>query len=137
MQPAKFVETTDLLEANQWLRVTKSKFGLFHCLELQKTLFTAQQLHGPATDWWATYTAALQDNHQVSWSEFYKAFHEHHLSAGIMRHKLLEFLHLRQGTESVNEYIRKFNYLQQYGGHHIDTDEKKVELSRNGPSLQL
>jgi hypothetical protein len=73
----------------------------------------------------------------VSWSEFYKAFREHHLSAGIVCRKLLEFLHLWQGIESVNEYIRKFNYLQQYGGYHIDTDEKKVELSRNGLSLQM
>jgi hypothetical protein len=97
----------------------------------------AQQLHGPATAWWATYTATLQDNHQVSWIEFCKAFHERHLSAGIVHRKLWEFLHLRQGTDSVNEYIKKFNYLQQYGGYHVDTDEKKVELFRNGLSLQL
>jgi hypothetical protein len=37
----------------------------------------------------------------------------------------------------VNEYMRKFNYLQQYGGYHVDTDEKKAELFRNGLSLQL
>jgi hypothetical protein len=37
----------------------------------------------------------------------------------------------------VNGYIRKFNYLQQYGGYHVDTDEKKAELFRNGMSLQL
>jgi hypothetical protein len=37
----------------------------------------------------------------------------------------------------VNEYIRKFNYLQQYGGYLVDTDEKKAELFRNGLTLQL
>jgi hypothetical protein len=37
----------------------------------------------------------------------------------------------------VNEYIRKFNYLQQYGGYHVDTDEKNAELFKNGLSLQL
>jgi hypothetical protein len=73
----------------------------------------------------------------VPWSEYCKAFRERHLSAGIVRRKLWEFLHLRQGTDSVNEYIRKFNYLQQYGGYHVDTDEKKAELFRNGLSLQL
>jgi hypothetical protein len=35
----------------------------------------------------------------------------------------------------VNEYIIKFNYLQQYGGYHVDTDEKKAELFINGLSL--
>jgi hypothetical protein len=73
----------------------------------------------------------------VPWSEFCKALHEHHLSVGIVHRKLWEFLHLRQGTDSVNEYIRKFNYLQQYGGHHVDTDEKKAELFRNGLSHHL
>jgi hypothetical protein len=37
----------------------------------------------------------------------------------------------------VNEYNRKFNYLQQYGGYHVDTDKKKAELFRNELSLQL
>jgi hypothetical protein len=54
-----------------------------------------------------------------------------------MRCKLWEFVHLQQGTDSVNEYIRKFNYLQLYGGYHVDTDEKKAELFKNGLSLQL
>jgi hypothetical protein len=100
-------------------------------------LFAAQQLRGSASAWWATYTTTLQDNHQVSWNEFCKAFCEHHIREGIMRCKLWEFVHLQQGTDSVNEYIRKFNYLQQYGGYHVDTDEKKAELFKNGLSLQL
>lgn len=96
-----------------------------------------QQLCGLGSDWWATYIAALEGNHQVSWSEFRKVFREHHLSARIVCCKLWEFQHLWQGTDSLNEYIRKFNYLQQYGGYHVDTDEKKAELFRNGLSLQL
>jgi hypothetical protein len=136
-QPPEFAETTYPLEANHWLQVTESKLSLLHCSELQKTLFAAQQLCGPVTAWWATYTTALQDNHQVSWGEFCKAFYEQHISAGIMHCKLREFMHLQQGTNSVNEYIRKFNYLQQYGGYHVDIDEKKAELFRNGLSLQL
>jgi hypothetical protein len=49
-----------------------------------------------------------------------------------MCRKLQEFLHLQQETDNVNEYIRKFNYLQQYGGYHVHTDEKKLELFRKG-----
>jgi fructose-1,6-bisphosphatase len=36
-----------------------------------------------------------------------------------MHRKLWEFLHLQQGTDSVYEYIRKFYYLQQYGGYYM------------------
>jgi hypothetical protein len=48
---------------DSWLRTTKSKIGLLHCTEYQKTLYVTQQLQGSAGAWWATYTAALQDNH--------------------------------------------------------------------------
>jgi hypothetical protein len=44
--PPVFTETTDPLEANHWLHVTESKFGLLHCFVLQKTLFAVQQLRG-------------------------------------------------------------------------------------------
>jgi hypothetical protein len=37
----------------------------------------------------------------------------------------------------VYEYIKKFNYLAQYGTHHVDTDDKKAELFRKGLSLPL
>jgi hypothetical protein len=36
----------------------------------------------------------------------------------------------------VYEYMRKFNYLAQYGTHQVDTDEK-AELFRRGLSLSL
>jgi hypothetical protein len=68
---------------------------------------------------------------------FYTAFRERHISVGIMRRKLWEFLDLQQGTDSVYEYIKKCNYLAQYGTHHVDTDDKKAELFRRGLSLPL
>jgi hypothetical protein len=136
-QPLEFAETTDLPEANHWLHVTESKFGLLHCSEFQKVLFVAQQLRGSTGAWWAMYTAAIQDNNRVSWNEFSTAFREHHLLAKTMHHNLWEFLDLQQGTNNVYEYIKKFNYLAQYGTHHVDTNEKKAELFRRGLGLPL
>jgi hypothetical protein len=37
----------------------------------------------------------------------------------------------------VYEYIEKFNYLAQYGTHHMDTDDKRAEMFRKGLSLLL
>jgi hypothetical protein len=37
-----FTEAGEPLEADHWLHVIESKFGLLHCTEVQKTLFTAQ-----------------------------------------------------------------------------------------------
>jgi hypothetical protein len=47
---------------------------------------------------------------------------------GLMARKLQEFLHLQQGSGSVYEYIKRFNYLSQYGSYHSDT----MDLFRKG-----
>jgi hypothetical protein len=73
----------------------------------------------------------------VSWAEFRMAFRGHHIPAGLMAQKLLEFLHLQQGSSSVYEYSKKFNHLSQYGSYHADTDEKKMSLFRQGLSPVL
>jgi hypothetical protein len=132
-----FAGAKESLDADDWLYTTESKFGLLHYIEYQKTLYAAQQLRGPAGAKWASYTAALSANHQVAWDEFHVAFRCHHLSAGIVRLKLVEFLELRQGNRYVYEYTQEFNNLAQYGGHRVDTDAKKAELYCKGLNIQL
>jgi hypothetical protein len=61
--PLMFAEAIDPLEADNWLRIIESKFRLLHYTEIQKTLFAAQQLHGPVSAWWANFTATIQDGH--------------------------------------------------------------------------
>jgi hypothetical protein len=73
----------------------------------------------------------------VALDEFRVAFRGHHLSAGTVRHKLVDSLELRQGNRYVYEYIQEFNNLAQYGGHHVDTDAKKAELYHKGLNIQL
>jgi hypothetical protein len=65
MHPLTFAKVTDPLEVDNWLCIIESKFGQLHCTEQQKTLFTAQQLHGPVSAWWANFTATIQDGYQL------------------------------------------------------------------------
>jgi hypothetical protein len=39
--PSLFTEVGEPLEADHWLYVMESKFGLLHCIEVQRTLFAA------------------------------------------------------------------------------------------------
>jgi hypothetical protein len=135
--PQVFADATDPLEADSWLRTTESKFGLLYCTEYQKTLYVVQQLRGAAGAWWASYIATLPDDHHVPWGEFHTAFCAHHLSAGLLRSKLKEFLDLEQGNHSVFHYRRQFNTLVQYRTYHIDTDEKKANLYRARLTIHL
>jgi hypothetical protein len=80
-----FTEAGQPLKVDHWLRVIESKFRLLHCTELEKTLFTAQQLHGDASAWWANYTTTRSANYQMSLTEFCSAFCGHYIPAGVMR----------------------------------------------------
>jgi hypothetical protein len=136
-QPPAVAEATDPLEVNNWLRVAESKFGLLHCTELQKTLFATHQLHGSASAWWDSYTAALPMDHQVPWNDFCTAFRAHHLPAGLLHSKLKEFQDLKQGNHTMYDYTRQFNTLAQYGTYHVDMDEKKANPYREGLTIHL
>jgi hypothetical protein len=135
--PPVFADATDPLEVDSWLCTMESKFGLLHCTEYQKTLYTGQQLRAAAGAWWASYIATLPDDDHVPWGEFRTAFRVHHLSVGLLSSKLNEFLDLQQGNHSVFDYMRQFNTLAQYGTYHVDTDEKKANLYRAGLTIHL
>jgi hypothetical protein len=49
-----------------------------------------------------------------------------------MDRKMRELLALRQGSDTVYRYAQKFNSLCQYGGHHVDTDAKKIKRFCDG-----
>jgi hypothetical protein len=90
-----FTETGEPLEADHWLWVIESKFGLLHCTEVQKTLFAVQQLRDDASALWANYTTTRPTDYQVSWTEFRSAFRAHYIPAGVMRKKCQEFMDLK------------------------------------------
>jgi hypothetical protein len=69
-RPPLFVKAEEPLEADKWVRVMEQKFGIIRCTETQKPLFAAQQLRGPASTWWANFSAIQDAGHQVTWEEF-------------------------------------------------------------------
>jgi hypothetical protein len=122
-----------------WLRVVESKFPLLtgDCPDDTKTRFVAQQLRGSARTWWDHFRAMLLADREVSWEEFKTAFRGHHIPAGILDHKMNEFLALNQGTRTVFQYTQAFNDLCQYAGYHADSDEKKRDRFRRGLNTKL
>ena len=123
--PPVFKEAREPLEADDWLRTVESKFGLLECTEIQKTLFAAQQLQGPAGAWWANFMASVPAGRQITWIDFKTAFRSYHIPKGPMERKRRQFQDLRQGSMSVHEYSYMFNTLAQYASTDADTDEKK------------
>jgi hypothetical protein len=123
--PLLFVKAEEPLEADKWVRVMEQKFGLIRCTETQNPLFAAQQLRGPASTWWANFSAIRPVGHQITWAEFKQTFREHYVPEGVLQIKLEEFIRLKKGGDFVMQYLNKFNHLSQYAIDQVDTDLKK------------
>jgi hypothetical protein len=125
--PPLFTEAGEPLEVDHWPQVMESKFGLLRCTEVQKTLFTTQQLHGDVCAWWANYTTTGPVDYRVSWTEFCNAFRAHYIPTGVMRKKRQDFMDLKQGGRSVHDYSKQFNHLAQYAPDQVDSNKKKKD----------
>jgi hypothetical protein len=133
MKPPTFSKAEDPLEAKARIKAIEAKFSAFvlPCSDENKANFVALQLRGEALKWWDHFKS-MQRGRAVSWDDFKQAFKSHHTPKGLMDRKMRELLSLRQGSDTVYRYAQKFNSLCQYGGHHVDTDAKKMETFRDG-----
>ena len=71
-QPPLFHKADDPLEADAWIRTIEDKFSILNCAEMDKAVFAAQQLRGPAKIWWVNHKALLPANTRLIWDEFWQ-----------------------------------------------------------------
>jgi hypothetical protein len=75
--------------------------------------------------------------HQVTWDEFKLAFREHYILEGVMHMKQEEFMRLKQGGDTIMQYLNKFNHLSQYAIDQANTDLKKRNCFMRGLNDRL
>jgi hypothetical protein len=136
-RPPLFVKAKDPLEADEWICIIEQKFGPIRCTEIQKSLFTSQQLRGPASTWWGNYVTIQPTRHQVSWDEFKLELHEHYIPKGVLHMKQEEFMRFKQGGDTVMQYLNKFIHLSQYAIDQVNTDLKKKNFFMRGLNDRL
>jgi hypothetical protein len=136
-RPPLFIKAEEPLEADEWVRVMEQKFGLIHCTETQKPLFAAQQLRGPTITCWANFVAIQPTGHQITWEEFKLALREHYVPEGVLHMKKEEFIRLKQGGDTIMQYLNKFNLLSQYAIDQVNTDMKKKNCFMRGLNDRL
>jgi hypothetical protein len=70
-------------------------------------------------------------------AEFKQALREHYILDGVLQMKLEEFVRLKQGGDSVMQYLAKFNHLSQYAIEQVDTDLKNKNCFMRGLNDRL
>nr|ABG66286.1 retrotransposon protein, putative, Ty3-gypsy subclass [Oryza sativa Japonica Group] len=110
-RPPEFSQTVEPVEADDWLKDVDRKLNLVQCTPVEKTLYASHQLRGPAADWWENYCNAHPEPTNIAWAEFATAFRAAHVPESAIDMKKEEFNKLKQGNNSVNEYLSLFNKL--------------------------
>src|SRR5438105_2314119 len=135
--PPVFTRVKDPHDTDHWLRTIEQKLALIRCEEHEKVLYAAHQLQDAAGAWWQGHVDLQPAGHRFTWAEFRTTFRAFHIPKGVMDIKRQEFRDLKQGNESVMDYVHSFNYLAQYATEDVSTDEKKRDCFMEGLSEEM
>jgi hypothetical protein len=137
-EPPSFSNTTEHLEADDWITTIEHKLDMVQCNDREKVLFASGQLVGVASEWWNSYIYEHEQPQSIVWKEFKDNFITHFIPVSTMKLKRKEFLSLKQGQMTVTEYRDKFIQLSMYAPRSSGSDKKKREhfLKRLNEDLQ-
>jgi hypothetical protein len=88
----------------------EKKLMIAQCMGRKKVLFAMHQLFCTVANWWETYCNTHADVDSITWNEFMARFRNHYVPRGTMKLKK-EFIDLKQGGMTVNEYLNSFIQL--------------------------
>ncbi|XP_039158792.1 uncharacterized protein LOC120288732 [Eucalyptus grandis] len=127
LQPPKFTGTGDPEAATRWIEGLEKAFELLKCSEEEKVTLAVYQMQEVASTWWkATRREVFPEGVVPEWNVFVRAFNNKYFSSCAKQLKMAEFLHLRQGPMTVDQYEAKFAELSQYAPRLIQDPEEKA-----------
>src|SRR4051812_41962923 len=134
--PPRFSEAQDPLEADDWLAEIKKHFKANAVRKEDYVTFASFQLQGAAGSWYSTYKENKGDA-EITWDEFVADFRATHIPSGLIERKCEEFLALRQGDKSVQEYNLAFVRLARYAPEEVSTEAKRIARFHGGLATDI
>src|SRR4051812_18997090 len=136
IKPSRLSKARDPLEAYDWLAEIKKHFNVNTVRPVDYVTFASFQLQGAAGSWYSTYKDNKGDV-VITWDEFVRDFRAAHIPSGLIERKRDEFLDLRQGDRSVQEYNLAFVRLARYAPEEVSTEAKHIARFRGGLATDI
>ncbi|KAJ6827752.1 uncharacterized protein M6B38_366735 [Iris pallida] len=117
-----FQGTEDPALAMDWLIELEDHFELLGIHELKRVACAQLLLRLNAHDWWVVEKRFILGNDKdkkITWAMFKKAFEEYYLPPTVRRQKENEFVHLKQGNMTVQQYAKEFNKLAKFASSQL------------------
>ncbi|XP_066373068.1 uncharacterized protein [Miscanthus floridulus] len=137
LRPPTFDSTDDPIAMEDWLREIKKKLDHTTCSEEECVGVAAHQLTRAAHAWWDSFSETHPDLLHITWEEFAKTFHEHHLAEGVMDAKVEEFRNVTQESQRILEYANHFIRMMRYAPNETGIEKKKMYFLKKGLNTRI
>ncbi|KAG7016551.1 hypothetical protein SDJN02_21660 [Cucurbita argyrosperma subsp. argyrosperma] len=126
--PAFDPSSGDIDVAYDWIRDLEFVFDLLKFPDEQRVRCAVFKLQGNARNWWRSVGSAQEDDGEspISWEEFKDMFLDWRCPMTLRHEKEMEFLNLKQGNMSVEDYDQQFLRLSRFAPEMVDTQSKMV-----------
>jgi len=135
LQPAIFTGGEKPLEAEQWLTDTTDLLNAARVPEENQVEVAKIQLKDIARTWWLAEEARLET--PVTWDTFSKSFYSRFFPVTAQKDMEEQFIRLRQGKRSVDEYAAEFLRLSRFAPYMVTDEEKRASRFQQGLQMDI
>jgi hypothetical protein len=94
--PPTFTNSTEPLDADDWLRTIENKLEYVGVGPNEKVLYAIHFLAGAAGAWWENVRAMQPKDQVMTWDDFKTKFRKAHIPSGLIKLMRNKFLNLKQ-----------------------------------------
>jgi len=135
LQPAIFTGGEKPLDAEQWLTDTSDLLNAARVPKENQVEVAKIQLKDVARTWWLAEEARLEK--PVTWDTFSKSFYSRFFPVTAQKDMEEQFIRLRQGNKSVDEYAAEFLRLSRFAPYMVTDEEKRASRFQQGLQMDL
>ena len=118
----------DPTKAELWLSSVETIFNYMRCPEEHRVQCAAFLLRDRGIIWWRTTMRMLGgDVRQITWDQFKDCFYTKFFSANLRDAKSQEFLELKQGHMTVEEYDQEFDMLSRFAPELVGNEQARAD----------
>ncbi|XP_056172378.1 uncharacterized protein LOC130139447 [Syzygium oleosum] len=133
LKPPKFTGKGDPEAAPRWIEELEKAFEVLGCTEQEKVTLAVYQMQEIANDWWkATRGRVFPEGVAQTWVGFTENFYGKYFSESARERKIAEFMRLRQGQMTIDQYEAEFARLSKFAPRMVERPEDKARRFREG-----
>lgn len=137
-KPPYYKGQEDPAVLEDWIRSFDKIYAATHFTDGDKVTAATYYLEGIADVWWQNESKIMEDMPDYSWEELKEDLRKRFYSASTRQAKLEEFMRLRQGLMTVQEYYVKFTELERFAPMYANNEEQRAQKFEIGlnPSIR-